>query len=89
MWIANATRPDIANDVREVARHAHDPSMQHWRANLKIVQYLKGTHGIGIAYKKSLSSWHVAFAVLSLAEKKQERSSVSERAVLYARGVVA
>lgn len=27
MSIANATRPDIANAVREVARHAHDPSL--------------------------------------------------------------
>ena len=31
MWISNATRPDISNAVREVARQAHDPSEKHWR----------------------------------------------------------
>jgi len=88
LWIANATRPDIANAVREVARHAHNPSLRHWKAALKIVQYLKGTRELGTVYEKSPSSQLVAFADSSYAESKQERRSVSGGAVLYAGGVV-
>ena len=88
LWIANATRPDISNAVREVARHAHDPSLRHWEAALKIVQYLKGTRELGITYKKSPLSQLVAFADSSYAESKQDRRSVSGGAVLYAGGVV-
>lgn len=29
MWIANATRTDISNAIRGVARHAHDPSLRY------------------------------------------------------------
>lgn len=30
MWLAMATRPDIWNGVREVARFPHNPSKQYW-----------------------------------------------------------
>lgn len=45
LWIASANLPDIANTVREVAR---DPNARPWQVILKIIQYLQGTHGLGI-----------------------------------------
>ena len=81
MWIANTSRPDISNAVREVARHAHNPCMRN-------VQHLKGTREKGIVYEKSPSSQLVAFADSSYAENKQDWRSVSGGAVLYAGGVV-
>ena len=88
MWIANATRPDISNAVREVARHVHDPSEPHWSAALKIVKYLKGTRDRGITYRKSSASNLVAYADSSFAENKQDRRSVSGGAALYGGCVV-
>ena len=35
MWIANQTRPDIANAVRAVARFSHDPKPIHYKAARK------------------------------------------------------
>ena len=87
-WIANASRPDIANAVREVTRYAPNPSPRHWKAALKIIQYLMGTRELGIVYEKCPSSKLVAFADSSYAESKQDRRSVSGGAVLYAEGVV-
>ena len=43
MWIANQTRPDIANSVRAVARHSHEPKESHWKAAQKILEYLRTT----------------------------------------------
>ena len=50
LWIASMTRPDVANAVREVARQAHDPAPRHWKAALKILQYLKGTRDVGLNF---------------------------------------
>ncbi|CAM9505654.1 unnamed protein product, partial [Sphacelaria rigidula] len=32
MWLATVTRPDIANSVRALARHSHDPWERHWES---------------------------------------------------------
>ena len=31
MWLANQTRPDIANEVRAVARNTTSPRKAHWK----------------------------------------------------------
>ena len=31
MWLANQTRPDIANAVRGVARNTNSPRKAHWK----------------------------------------------------------
>lgn len=43
LWVANMSRPDISNAVREVARHVHDPKDRYWQALPNTVRYLKGT----------------------------------------------
>ena len=37
MWLANQTRPDIANAVRVVARYANQPREVHWRTAIGII----------------------------------------------------
>ena len=32
MWVANGTKPDIANAVRAVPRHSHEPKKRDWKA---------------------------------------------------------
>ncbi|CAM9459186.1 unnamed protein product [Scytosiphon promiscuus] len=50
MWLVTMARPDFANAVRAVARHSHSPTERlhsptegHWKAVLKIIQYLLGS----------------------------------------------
>ena len=38
MWLANQTRPDIANAVRAVARYANQPRELHWRTAIGILR---------------------------------------------------
>ena len=40
MWLANQTRPDIANAVRAVARYANQPRELHWRTAIGILECL-------------------------------------------------
>ena len=43
MYLACASRPDISHAVGEVARFVSNPGMDHWKAVVKICQYLIGT----------------------------------------------
>ena len=52
MWVANQTRPDIANAVRAVARVSHDPKKTHWKAARKILDYLRATAHLGLTYRR-------------------------------------
>jgi len=47
------TRPDIAFAVSVASQHMHDPRKKHMDSAYKILQYLKGTPGRGLFFKKS------------------------------------
>lgn len=47
-YLAATTRPDIAQAVGAIQRHVSDPRPQHWRAVLRVVQYLCGTRDYGL-----------------------------------------
>jgi len=46
------TRPDIAFDVSVVSQFMHDPREMHLQAVNRILQYLKGSPGKGILFKR-------------------------------------
>ena len=58
MWLANHTRPDIANAVRVVARYANQPREVHWRTAIGILEYyflqvilvLRFRRGVGLSW---------------------------------------
>ena len=52
MWIANQTRPGIANAVRAVARFSHDTMEVHVKAARKIIEYLSVTAHLGLTFRK-------------------------------------
>ena len=39
MWLADQTRPDIANAVRAVARYTNSPREIHWKTAVGILEY--------------------------------------------------
>ena len=39
MWLASQTRPDIANEVRAVARYANTPRDVHQSTAIDMVEY--------------------------------------------------
>ncbi|CAN0002635.1 unnamed protein product [Hapterophycus canaliculatus] len=61
VWLVTMTRPDIANAVRAVARHSHNPTERHWKAVLKIVQSLLGNKHLGLTVERgsglNMTSW--------------------------------
>ncbi|XP_059315934.1 secreted RxLR effector protein 161-like [Lycium ferocissimum] len=50
MYLANATRPDIAFSVNLLARYSSSPTRRHWNGVKHILRYLKGTSDMGLFY---------------------------------------
>jgi len=82
MWVATMSRPDIANAVREVARHAHDPSRKHWDAVQRILKFLKYTRTMGLTFDKGKGLDLVAYSDSDYARDEQDRRSVSGAAIM-------
>ena len=41
MWLANQTRPDIANAVRAVTRYTNSPRKAHWNTSVDIFTFTR------------------------------------------------
>ena len=52
MYLAIATRPDIAFAVNRVARFVERPTITHWTAVKRIMRYLRGTTNCGLVFEK-------------------------------------
>ena len=51
-YLAVKTRPDFANQVRQVAQHVDKPDQSHLKAAKHILRYLKGSASVGITYAR-------------------------------------
>ena len=51
MYLAVATRPDIAYAVYRLGSFMANPDMSHWTAAKRILRYLSGTREYGITYR--------------------------------------
>jgi len=50
LYLAVATRPDIANTVSRLAQFTTAPEKSHWLAAKRVLRYLAGTVRIGLVY---------------------------------------
>ena len=83
MWLANQTRPDIANAVRAVARYTNSPREVHWKTAVGILDVFF-TSECGITFKRGSGLELVAYANADYASKATDRRSVSGRAIMCA-----
>jgi hypothetical protein len=59
MYLAVATRPDIAFSVNQLARVMSAPDEFHWESAKKVLRYLKGTMNIGITFSGGINNDNV------------------------------
>ena len=55
-YLTNCTRPDIAFTMNRLVSYTANPSLQHFAALKRVLQYLAGTKNYGITYSKSATS---------------------------------
>ena len=51
LYLAGATRPDIAFSVNMLARRQVDPTADDWESVKRIFRYLRGTTNLGLTYR--------------------------------------
>jgi hypothetical protein len=54
MYLASATRSDIAYGVSKLSRFVSNTGSEHWRALERVMRYLVGTMNYGIHYSGDL-----------------------------------
>ena len=89
MWLANTTRPDLAQAVGAVARHSHDPSDTHWKAVRRVLEYVKMTVGFGLTFVRGSGKHLSAFADSSYAPRGTDCRSISGGVVMYGKTAIA
>ncbi|KAG3120244.1 hypothetical protein PI125_g1340 [Phytophthora idaei] len=52
MYTTTCTGPDIAYVVTQLSRFLENPGLQHWKAAVRVLRYLKSTHEHGIVYQR-------------------------------------
>jgi hypothetical protein len=50
MYMMNSTRPDLAYAVSRLSRYTSNPSHDHWKALIRVLQFIKGTMNYGLHY---------------------------------------
>lgn len=53
MYLAVATRPDIAHAVSWLSQFVTCYDETHWAAGKRVLRYLRGTSGLGLTYRRS------------------------------------
>ncbi|GMI89878.1 hypothetical protein HRI_002657100 [Hibiscus trionum] len=71
------TRPDIAYAVGVVSQFMHNPKKSHLRAVMRILQYLKGTPGKGIMFRRGGNLTLEAYTDADYAGSRMDRRSTS------------
>lgn len=51
LYITTCTQPDIAYVVTQLSHFLENPSLQHWKAAIRVLRYLKWTREHGIVYQ--------------------------------------
>ena len=52
MYVMNCTRPDIAYAVSKLSRYTSNLGLDHWKATVRVLRYLKYTQNYGLHYPK-------------------------------------
>ena len=89
MYLAIATRPDIAYAVGVLSRFSSNPGMAHWKAVKHLMRYLKGTMDLKLTYAPDGSKARFStFSDADFAGKHDSKRSTSGYVVKMGTGAV-
>lgn len=89
LYIANATRPDLAFAVNDLSRFNKSHSEPHWKAVKRVFRYLKGTWDMKLTYQlNDLGKKIIAYCDSDWGSEEDERRSCSGYVVMMCGGAV-
>src|SRR5277367_1503505 len=88
MWGQLATRPDLSFSVSLLARFQANPGIEHWRALIHVIEYVKNTINYGLTYSRAFDISPTAFVDADYGGCKDTRRSTSGYVFMMAGGAV-
>ena len=90
MYLAIATRPDIAHSVGLLARFSSDPGVAHWKALKHLCRYVQGTKEFKLCYSPDPGAMgrFVAYADADFGGDLDSRRSTSAMVVKMGTGAI-
>ncbi|XP_070158030.1 uncharacterized protein [Polyergus mexicanus] len=87
IYLANATRPDLAFAASALSRFCTDPEEAHWKLAKRVLRYLQHTAGYGITYTKDCKEMR-AYVDSDWASDVEDCKSCSGNVVMLANGPI-
>ena len=88
LYVAIATRPDIAQAVGAVSKFSSKPTEAHLTAVKRILRYLKGTVNLALKYQQSDDGVLVGYSDADWANDPDDRHSTTGNLFLMAGGAI-
>ena len=88
MWGQLATRPDLSFAVSLLARFQADPGIEHWKALLHVIGYVKNTIDYGLTYSRDADLTPLAYVDADYGGCRDTRRSTSGYVFTMAGGAV-
>ncbi len=88
MWGQLATRPDLSFAVSLLSRFQANPGIEHWKALLHVIGYVKNTIDYGLTYSRDAELTPLAYVDADYGGCRDTRRSTSGFVFLMAGGVV-
>ncbi|MBW0562906.1 hypothetical protein O181_102621 [Austropuccinia psidii MF-1] len=82
-YLSTATQPDLSYLVSALSQFLEKPGIQHWKAFLHVLKYLKGTSEIGLVYKINTSKLPVAYSNAYWGNCRVTRRSTTGYLILF------
>jgi hypothetical protein len=76
-YLTNATRPDLAVAVNNVARNVTKPTKKLWKATQRIIKYLSTTPDLGLRFEPNSNLEVIGYADADFAGDKSDRRSTT------------
>lgn len=76
-YLATATRPDLSFAVSMLSQYLENPGIQHWRAFIHVLKYLRGTMTVCLSYPKEHPGDLVAYSDADWGNCRSTRRSVT------------
>ena len=88
MWGQLATRPDLSFSISLLARFQANPGLEHWKALMHVIGYIKNTLDYGLTYSRDSDLSPHAFVDADYGGCKDTRRSTSGYVFMMAGGPV-
>lgn len=87
IYLANATRPDLAFAASALSRFCIDPDETHWKLAKRVLRYLQNTIDYSITYTKNYKEMQ-AYVDSDWAGDVEDRKSCSGNVIILANGPI-